>query len=114
MKNIRRTLAYKICGYLVYLLVPIAIACAVNSMQNALMWKELVFISKFFINLMFIPIIILPLFIFFLLFTNNKSENSEFSVIADIGFFIIIILCVIDLCSLCSMFLYGIAVLFRA
>ncbi len=113
MENLRKTLAYKICGILFYLLVPVAVVCAVSSMHDAAIWKELSFVLEIFYNLMFIPIIILPLFFLLLIFTNNKSYSNEFSTLADIGFSIIIILSIIDLFTLCSALLYGIIYLIR-
>ena len=113
MENLRKTLAYKICGYIFYILILIALMCAVDSTQNALMWKQLVFVSLFFRNLLFIPIVILPVFFVLLILINEKSENKEFSAIADIAFFITIALFVMDVFALFSMLLVGLFYIIR-
>ena len=95
INDIRKTLAYKICGYIFYL-------CLVGIIIYGSIWVPKFFI--FFIvasGVVIIPRVLLPILIILTImgyYTREKFKNSSFNIIADVGNVSILLLSLIIIC----------------
>ena len=111
LENFRKTLAYKICGYLTLSMIFLFIATFVfiyATTNHASMFYGLEFFMMGIMIFVILPYIALPILIFLSIIgilTKNKYENGKTNLIADIGY---IIMCILFFVSMFSLFIQAV------
>lgn len=103
MKNFRKTLAYKICGYFAIIILIVTFSALLLVFCSVTMWQSLILTGVALWLFQIIPYIVLPIFILLSiigLLTQKRYDNKKNNIIADIGY---TIMCLLFLISLCSM-----------
>ena len=93
VNDIRKTLAYKICGYIFYFYVAAAFLYGLIWHKTGLFLLYIVMSGFVIIPFILLPILIILTIIGFI--TRNNYTNSSFSIFADIGYILTLLLFII-------------------